>query len=312
MCDIWKANNLKREMSVEELEKHLDAFRQLGVQEVVLSGGEALMHSNLWKFCRLLRTTSARITLLSTGLLLKDEATGILDHCDEVIVSLDGSREVHNRIRNIPSAWERLAEGVAELKSRRSSFRVTARCVIQRANCFDFISMVESARDIGLDQISFLAADISSNAFNRPAPWDRERAAEVALSPGETEEFEKIVQRSFSELKSLYESRFIAETPDKMMRIVNYYRAINGQAEFSAPRCNAPWVSAVIDSEGNVSPCFFHLPYGNLADAALRDVLNSREAVAFRQGLNVDENPVCRRCVCSLHISPRVGRPFVP
>lgn len=86
MCDIWKANTEKREITVEELEKHIAQFIQLKVREVVFSGGEALMHSNLWKLCSLIRQNEIRITILSTGLLLQKNATEIIAHCDEVIV----------------------------------------------------------------------------------------------------------------------------------------------------------------------------------------------------------------------------------
>src|SRR5438132_3755885 len=73
MCDIWQANSEKRELSREDIERQLGSIRNLHVQRVVLSGGEALMHQNLWLLCELLRKTnpSMQITLLSTGLLLK-------------------------------------------------------------------------------------------------------------------------------------------------------------------------------------------------------------------------------------------------
>src|SRR5687768_10258693 len=106
MCDIWKGNQNKREITTQDLAPHLEAFRRLGVKWVVLSGGEPLMHSNLWSFCEHLKALDIRITLLSTGLLLERHARRICDSCDEVIVSLDGSREVHNKIRRVPRAYE--------------------------------------------------------------------------------------------------------------------------------------------------------------------------------------------------------------
>jgi hypothetical protein len=36
-----------------------------------------------------------------------------------------------------------------------------------------------------------------------------------------------------------------------------------------APRCNAPWVSAVVETDGAVRPCFFQQAIGNLADGTL-------------------------------------------
>lgn len=302
MCDIWKANQNKREITAEELNKHIRQFIQLGVREVVLSGGEPLMHSNLWKLCSLLKQNKIRITLLSTGLLLEKNAQEIITSIDEVIVSIDGSEEVHNRIRNIPDGYRKLSDGVKELKKHRSDFKVSARCVLQRFNFSDFSNIVTSARQIGLDRISFLAADVSTAAFNREQGWTDERVAEVALTPVETQEFEKIIERSFVELKEAYETRFIAEHPDKMRKLVQYYYAVSGLKKYPKVICNAPWVSAVIESDGNVLPCFFHKPYGNIYEKDFVSIINSPEAVSFRKHLDMNTDTVCQKCVCSLKL----------
>ena len=287
MCDIWKANTEKREITVEELEKHIAQFIQLKVREVVFSGGEALMHSNLWKLCSLIRQNEIRITILSTGLLLQKNATEIIAHCDEVIVSLDGSQTVHDKIRNVPDGFSKLAAGVKELKRLKPEFKVGGRCVLQRFNYFDFVNIVKSAKDIGLDRISFLAADVSTSAFNRLASWSDNRASEVAPSKNEAAEFETIVRNSFSILASEYRSNFISESPQKMLKIVQYYKAINRMGDFPEAICNAPWVSSVVESDGSVMPCFFHRPYGNLYANDFLGIINSSEEIAFRQQLNV-------------------------
>ncbi len=302
MCDIWKANQEKKEITIEELQRHLDAFRKLGVKRVALSGGEALMHSNLWKFSGLLRSTGAKISLLSTGVTLAAHAREVVEHCDDVIVSLDGSREVHNRIRNIPLAFEKLEQGVRAIKNISPAFRVTGRTVLQKQNFRDFPAVIHTAKMIGLDQISFLGADVSSEAFNRPDPWAIEKVSEISLTEGEVQEFEALLERSFDELALDYQTRFIAERPAKMMEIVQHYRAINKTSLFPEKRCNAPWVSVVVESNGDVLPCFFHPAYGNIHDKSFKDIINSNAAVTFRRNLKVNEHPTCIQCVCSLHL----------
>ena len=115
MCDIWLANKQQKEISKEVLEHHLSSLDDLHLQSVVLTGGEPLMHSNLWALCALLRERGLKITLLSTGLLLADHAAEIVRFCDEVIVSLDGPRETHDAIRRVPDAYDRLREGTRAL-----------------------------------------------------------------------------------------------------------------------------------------------------------------------------------------------------
>jgi MoaA/NifB/PqqE/SkfB family radical SAM enzyme len=302
MCDIWKANQTRNEISVEDLEKHLETFKKLRVKRVALSGGEALMHSNLWKFCDLLHSIGVKISLLSTGVTLSHHAKNVVTHCDDVIVSLDGSKEIHNQIRNIPGAFEKLEEGVKAIKTADPKFRVTGRTVLQKQNFRDFPNIIETAKKIDLDQISFLAADVSSEAFNRPDPWQESKVFEVALSKIEIQELDTILNKSFIDLRNDYDSKFIAESQRKMMEISQHYKAIAGMADFPKKKCNAPWVSAVVESDGSVLPCFFHKPYGNIKDASFLDLINSNEAINFRKKLDVTKDPICKKCVCSLKI----------
>jgi len=302
MCDIWKANQNKKEISTEELQKHIQHFKQLNVREVVLSGGEALMHQNLWSLCTLLRENGMKVTLLSTGLLLEKNASGILENVNEVIVSIDGPATVHDKIRNVPNGFSKIVDGVKEIKKIKSSFRITARSVLQRYNFRDFVNTVSTAKEIGFDQISFLAADISTAAFNHTDQLSAERVNEIALNKEEVREFETIVERSFMQLKHEYETKFIAENPSKMRKIVQHYKAINGLGEFAGTYCNAPWVSAVVESDGSVLPCFFHKAYGNIYQQDFVKIVNSKEAISFRKNLNVSTDPICKKCVCSLHI----------
>jgi MoaA/NifB/PqqE/SkfB family radical SAM enzyme len=305
MCDIWKANSNKKEISAEELQKHVHHFKKLGVREIVFSGGEALMHSILWRLCSLLREQNIKVTLLSTGLLLEKNAKEIIDNINEVIISVDGSKQVHDRIRNIPNGFEKLSDGVKALRKLNSKFRITARCVLQRYNFEDFTNTVKSTKEVGFDQISFLAADISTSAFNHTTGWRQERVSEVALNKDETAVFEKIIKASFIELSEAYDSKFIAESPTKMLKVVQYYRAINGADVYPQVICNAPWVSAVIESDGSVMPCFFHKPYGNIYENDFDEIINSREAIQFRKNLDIKTNPICKKCVCSLRLGLR-------
>jgi MoaA/NifB/PqqE/SkfB family radical SAM enzyme len=153
-----------------------------------------------------------------------------------------------------------------------------------------------------LDQISFLAADISTSAFNHVEELSRERVSDIALSKNEAMEFEDLVRQSFQELRSEYGTRFIAERPEKMLRIAQYYQALNGVGSYPSSICNAPWVSAVIESNGDLMPCFFHKPYGNIYEDNLLSILNSENAIRFRKELDVVNDSICKKCVCSLRL----------
>jgi MoaA/NifB/PqqE/SkfB family radical SAM enzyme len=296
MCDIWKTSE-SREISAVDLERHAADIASLGVRWVIFSGGEPLMHSDLFRLCELLRRFGVRLTILSTGLLLAKHARRIVEHVDEVIVSLDGPRDVHNRIRRVVGAFESMHDGIHALHRLRPGFPIAGRCTVQKQNCTSLAATVYAARALGLKSISFLAADLTSTAFNRKEPWSRDHQAEVGLSVAEIEGLEREIEAM---IDSDAGSGFILESPKKLRRMAHHFRAHLGLVEPVAPRCNAPWVSAVVESDGTVRPCFFHEPIGNVSESSLVEVINGSRAVKFRESLQVAENPTCRRCVCSL------------
>lgn len=303
MCDIWKANRNGTSISETDLSGLLDDFRKLGVEWVLLTGGEPLMHPNLWTLCAALKALPARITLLSTGLLLSRHAADIVKHCDEVIVSLDGSRDVHDRIRAIPNAYQQLAEGVTALRRQNLKFPVSARCVLQHLNFEDLPNIIVAARELGLDRISFLTADVSSSAFNRPSGWSDDRAREVSLSDKEAEQFAASVEETIIRHATEFASGFIVESPARLRDFVAYCRAANGKGAFPRVACNAPWVSSVIEADGTVRPCFFHRSLGNIHERGIVEILNSEDAIGFRRTLDVRRDPVCQRCVCTFNMT---------
>jgi MoaA/NifB/PqqE/SkfB family radical SAM enzyme len=301
MCDIWKANANKREISPEALASHVAAIRDLYVKRVMLTGGEPLLNRDVWMLCALLRSEGIAVTLVTTGLLLDGHADAIASNVDTVVVSLDGPADVHDAIRRVPGGFDKIHRGVSALQRALHRPLLIARSVVQRANHSRVGDTIAAARDIGFDELSFLAADLSSKAFNRPEPWSDERKTDIAIPADELPAFEDAIERARAGEEQAFESGFIVGGVASLMRIHRYYSAVAGRAKFPKVRCNAPWVSAVLEPDGAVRPCFFHDAYPTeIGD--LRDTLNSPRAIGFRKALDVDTNPTCQRCVCSLNL----------
>jgi MoaA/NifB/PqqE/SkfB family radical SAM enzyme len=306
MCDIWKGNGNLRQLSEADVRSLLVSLKKLHTRWVVMSGGEALLNPNLFRLCDMLRSAGMKITILSTGLLLARYARQVVDQTDEVIVSLDGSEAVHDAIRRVPQAYQKLHDGVRAIKAVKPDFRISARCVIQRRNFADWPRVIDAAHEMGLDQISFLAADVSTQAFNRPNPWDADRMDDVKLAEAELPQLKTVIDSLIVNYAPDFTTGYIAESPAKVRRIYDYYAAFYGLTQFPQVRCNAPWVSAVVEADGTVRPCFFHAAMGNIRDNSLLDLLNAPASIAFRQNLDMDMDPICRKCVCSLNLKPTV------
>jgi MoaA/NifB/PqqE/SkfB family radical SAM enzyme len=304
MCDIWKDNKNLKQLTEKDIHGLLESLKKLGTQQVVMSGGEALLNPNFFRFCDILKKQNIKVSLLSTGLTLRRNAGQLLLYVNDIIVSLDGNEEIHDRIRNIPGAFKKLKEGVQYIKSIDPAFKITARTVIHRLNFRYWSAIINTAKEIGFNQISFLPADVSSHAFNREVLWSDQRQHEILPDEIELDELNTILEQTIETNKEDFESGFVAESREKLRKIYSYYAAFYGRNPFPYKKCNAPWVSAVIEADGTVRPCFFHAPMGNIRKQSLDNILNSEEGIRFRKELDMESNEICVKCVCCLNLSP--------
>jgi Fe-coproporphyrin III synthase len=301
MCDIWRIRD-SEEITPQDLERLVAPFRKFGVRWVVFTGGEPQRNARLFTLADMLRREGIRTTILTAGLLLQPQAEQIARTIDDIIISLDGPPRVHDEIRRVPRAFARIAAGVRSLRGHRPEIVIRARCTIQKKNHQHLRALISAAKEIGLNSVSFLPVDVISSAFNRPEAWSRQRQDEVALTAEEVAVLAEEVEGLIREHEPDFDSGFLIETPVKLRRLVSYFRAQLGEAEHVAPHCNAPWVSAVIEADGNVRPCFFHASIGNIRESTFDDIINGPSALRFRSSLDIPTNPVCRSCVCSLYM----------
>ncbi len=307
MCDIWKDNKNLKQLTEDDIKQLLASLKQFGTKQIVMSGGEALLNPNFFTLCEILQNAGIKVSLLTTGLTLKKHTEQLIKWVDDVIVSLDGDQPLHDAIRNIPDAFNKLKEGVEFIHSFNPTYKITARTVIHRLNFRNWLSIIREAKAMGIQQISFLPADVSSHAFNRQMAWEEPRQHEILISEKELAELKAIIDIIIEQHNADFDSRFIAESPQKIKDIYNYYAAFYGLNAFPYKKCNAPWVSTVIEADGGVRPCFFHDEIGNIRDNSLSDILNNSNAIAFRKSLDMSTNATCVKCVCSLNLPPRMN-----
>src|SRR5882724_13184382 len=132
MCDIWKDNRNLKQLTEADISKLLGSLKKFGTKQVVMSGGEALLNPNFFRFCEMLKNEKIKITLLSTGLTIKRHAAKLVEYVSEIIVSLDGDEKTHDAIRNIPGAFNKLKEGIQQIRLLDMNYKITARTVVHR------------------------------------------------------------------------------------------------------------------------------------------------------------------------------------
>ena len=213
MCDIWKTKE-SNPLLLAQFVPLLTSIRELQVRWVFFTGGEPLLNPELPALCSLLRAEGIHVTVLTTGLLLGRHSEEVANSFDDVIVSLDGPQAIHDEVRGVPRAFELLQTGVAAIKRNRPEMRITARTTVQKANHKSLRETVAAAKTLGLDGISFLAADLTSQAFNRATPWTEIRQAQIGFSREEVRALACEVEALLAECPAEIEAGYIAESPE--------------------------------------------------------------------------------------------------
>ena len=292
-------------MDLAAVTRLLPSFAQLRTQVVLLSGGEPLLNPDWAAIAQMLRENGLKVWLLTSGLALAKHAPRAAPLFDAITVSLDGTDpETYAAIRGL-DAFHKVCEGIqaAAAQGARPGIRVT----LQRANYRQLPAFVDLARELGARQVSFLAVDVANpHAFGRTDDF----VSDLALKPEDLPQLERILDSMERDHVEDFRSGFIAESPQKLRRILQYFTAIRGFGPYPPVRCNAPEFSAVIGATGRVQPCFFISgPSAARISGAglggdLAGVLNGGGMSALRTAIREGRRAECKTCVCSLWRDP--------
>jgi Fe-coproporphyrin III synthase len=297
-CDYWR--NGSADLNAAQVESLLPTLAALGTRVVLISGGEPLLNPQWPQIARLLKEAGLKVWLLTSGLSLAKHSQRAAELFDAITVSLDGTRRrTYAEIRGL-DAFEPVVAGL-RAAAGAGAF-VSVRVTLQRANFRELAAFVDLAHAVGARQVSFLAVEVANrHSFGRR---DGIRTA-LALSPEDLPHFEHQLKQLERDYAHDFQSRFIAESPQKMQRILQYFAALCGLAPYPPVRCNAPEFSAVIGAQGDVHPCFFIPgPAGARIEDDLGRALNGRPMRELREEIRLGRRAECATCVCSMWREP--------
>jgi MoaA/NifB/PqqE/SkfB family radical SAM enzyme len=293
-CDYWRHG--RADVSVESVSRLLPDLAHLGTRQVLISGGEPLIHPQWAEIAQLLKDNGLDLWLLTSGLSLAKHAARVAKLFESVTVSLDGTdAAMYAAIRGL-DAFGKVCEGIRGAAD--SGARVGLRVTVQRRNYRHMAAFVELAHQYGASEISFLAADVSNaHAFGRNGSV----GDEIALAPEDLAEFAATLDALERDRAADFASGFIAESPEKLRRLQQYYAALRGLTRFPPTRCNAPEFSAVMEPGGRIHPCFF-IQGPSTQDTRMRldDLLNDEPMRRLRADIHFGRRSECQRCVCSM------------
>ena len=227
-CDYWRHGRF--DMSLDAVQRLLPSLRRLSTQVALLSGGEPLLNPEWPAIAQALRDAGLKVWLLTSGLSLAKHARRAAQVFDAITVSLDGTdRETYQAIRGL-DAFENVCDGIRAAAEHgvAAGLRVT----LQRANFRQLPAFVALAQDLRARQVSFLAVDVANpHAFGRTEGF----SSDLALRPSRSCRY-SMTSAEFpgkQPREADFRSGFIAESPQKLRRLLQYFTALHGLGRLS-------------------------------------------------------------------------------
>ncbi len=298
------------ELTFDEIKNLAVTLSSFGLKHIVYSGGEPLLRRDFREICEVFSGLKVKQTLLTNGLLLAKRAEEFKNVFNEIIVSIDGAdADTHNRLRGVNS-FDLILEGIQKALSLSITEQISIRTVLQKQNFRQLHGFIELAKQTRVNRISFLAADVSSEAYGRDNNSVRGSIASenaMSLDKDEVLELKELIYMASVKYADEFIRGLISESPEKLHHIAYYYAALIGKDEFPRNFCNAPMVSTVITSTGDIHPCFFLPSYGNIRNEPFNELINSVSIINTRKQVKGMEPDKCKKCVCTLFVPPRAA-----
>jgi MoaA/NifB/PqqE/SkfB family radical SAM enzyme len=309
-CEMCYQQNTKniQEWTLKEIDK---VFSNLGshFKYVILTGGEIFLRKDLFDILGLLKDKYKTDCFLTTnGTLINEDVADRLaryTNINGMLLSLDGPRDVHNKLRGLEGAFDKTVNAIRLLKDR---LRVYVNCVVHKMNIPHISELVRIVHESGIYNISFILPIISDKATmdaTRKVLDMGECEFEVVESESNSYDFNyELFQTRMREAKKLGEKLGVSVvvTPNFSEPCLSkfYHNTLFHDKKMACK--SMLW--GKVNVNGDVMHCaYIKMAFGNLLESSFEDIWNSDKMRLFRKKL-FENNllPVCRRCACRTEI----------
>lgn len=281
-CFNWENLNQKNDLTFDEIRKFSNQVGHL--DSLLLSGGEPFLRTDLSQICRLFfkNNKTETISIPTNGLcpeVIREKTKAILLVADGrkvfVNISLDGTKEIHDKIRQVPGAFEKAIETyhyLAELKKSNLNLNVGIIATVSNENYENLFQLIDELK------ISASGLDRLNLSFLRGLPKDRT----YTLPPmNNLIRVNERINKLFTNERSLID-RTLDETIFKLkLKTLRKKRQVL--------TCQAGKLMGVVDANGDVRLCELLEPIGNLREASFEEIWQSKEAEAGRKKIGTHQ-----------------------
>lgn len=289
-CYIPNKNKSKeRPASTRLIEKTLKEFKDCGGEEIIFTGGEALLHKDINQILEYSYSLGLENIIYSNLTLLKiDNLKKLKDvEVKYIQTSLYGHvPEIHDSITQNEGSFERCIKNIKLLRAHNISVKIV--CVLMKSNykyLDDIINLIKELNcTIGIETV--LTSCYDGNKENTSQRLDLEEIKKVLV------QLKNIDETLFYETVKL---KYHKEELDDPFAYIN------------TPVCDGGIDTIYLTSEGKITPCpqLLNYVFGDLRKESFQQILknevsnklNSITRASYRDCLKCDAYEYCKWCI---------------
>jgi len=286
----------------------IKVLKNSNISNVSFVGNEVLLRNDLFLILDYLKNKNVRFSILTNGILINNDTVSKLINfgalLTSIVISLDGTKAIHDRIRNSNNAFEQACRGI---KLATPHFNVILNTTIMQENLHDLKGVVDIAHLLGVKNIDFSLEywcsdeEIveSKKILNREFNW-QDPIISVYNKQGTEYSFQELRLR-LNELRNYSYNKgiFITISPAQEYLKKYFSREIKPVEGIICKKLLFP--NPRVDYKGDFIFCqALRKSWGNLTEKTAKEVWESKEFLDFRWKLyKIGMLPICKRC-CKL------------
>lgn len=273
-------STVSKELSTEEWKKVIDRTYDLGIPQVLFTGGEPTLREDLIDIVKYAEAVGLVTGLVTNGRRLKDAryakklAEAGLDYAQ---VTLESHRqEVHDAITESSGSWSETVEGIRNLL--QTSIYTSVNMTLNRQNLKQAAETVDFFHKLGLKRFSANGLIYAGKGV--------EAASEFAV---EEKELQPVLEEIRDKARN-HRIQFTWYTP-------THYCELNPVAlGLGIKCCSACRITLCVEPDGDVIPCQSYFEkIGNILTDKWNDIWNNPICNSIRQKEYAPEK--CRQCL---------------
>lgn len=294
-CNIWQIHRKKEELSLEEIKKF--AEKNNFFRWVRLTGGEPWLREDIVEIARAFKENSKDLYMMTMAVnsLVRNEKViaGIRQILDmgipqvSITVSLDGYRELHDKIRGIPGNYDRaiaMYRALSELRKEYPNLYHVFGYTMSKYNEGQFEKTYQEVKkdipELKHNDFHINIAHSSSNYYHN------EEMKDIKPSKVYPEEVKQIIKSREFELSTMHIIEDIY-----LKKSIEYYET--GKTPMDCKSLNA---SVFLDPYGFIYPCtMWYRQLANIReiDYDIRNMWEKDEVNNYRKDIKEKKCPNC-------------------